>query len=327
MIILGIETSCDETAAAVLKDGVVLSNIIASQIDTHKQYGGVYPEIASRLHIENIRGVVQQAVEEAGIAYQDIDAVGVTAMPGLIGALLVGVNFGKSLAFSLGKPVIAVNHVEAHIAAALIENGVEFPAVALVASGGHTSIYLCEHEGADYELLAKTRDDAAGEAFDKVARTLGLDYPGGPSIQKAAVGGDINALPIPQVRIEGSHDFSFSGIKTKVLNHVNKLEQQGQPIPVADIAASFQHAVAETLSSRLIELAEQHYARSVILCGGVAANELLRKSVAEKAAGAFNFIVPQPIYCTDNAAMVAKQAGYHFANDEFADISLNASSR
>lgn len=302
--VLGIETSCDETAAAVVKDGrEIVSNVIASQAKIHESYGGVFPEIASRQHILHIVPVVDQTLTEAGLSLPEMGAVAVTYGPGLAGSLLVGVNMAKSLAMATGLPLIGINHLEAHIYANWLdpEEQIVFPLVCLIASGGHTNLVLMTDHG-HYEPLGQTLDDAAGEAFDKVARLLGLGYPGGPEIEGAATNGDPTAFDFPRAWIRGTHDFSFSGLKTAVLYMVREYDS-ADDLPVADMAASFQAAVVEVLVEKTRVAAEESGARQVLLAGGVAANTLLRKQMAENIG--IPVLCPSPIHCTDNAACVA----------------------
>lgn len=327
MRILAIESSCDETAAAIVEDGTrVLSNVINTQIELHKLYGGVVPEIASRKHIEHISDVVDKAVANAGMALSDVDAIAVTYGPGLVGALLVGVSTAKGLAYSLKKPLIPVHHIKGHICANFIENP-DFmpPFVCLVASGGHSHL-VHVNEQIEVRVLAKTRDDAAGEAFDKVSRVLGLGYPGGPAIQKKAEEGNPNAIQFPRVHMgENGFDFSFSGVKTAVLNYLHHAEQKGEPISKADVAASFQEAVIDVLSEHLIACAKQEGVTRIALAGGVAANRPLRERIAQKAiASGFEFQYPRLELCTDNAAMIGCAAFYEYQKGNFADMSLNA---
>lgn len=327
MRILAIESSCDETAAAVVRDGVTVeSNVINTQIELHKLFGGVVPEVASRRHIENISAVVDKAVADAGICLSDVDAVAVTYGPGLVGALLVGVSTAKGLAYGLKKPLIPVHHIKGHICANYLENP-EFkpPFICLVASGGHSHIVYVKSYFA-YEALARTCDDAAGEAFDKVSRVLGYGYPGGPAIQKAAEHGNPAAIRFPRVNmgVDG-FDFSFSGVKTAVLNYIHNAEQKGEQICREDVAASFQEAVVDVLSSHLLDCAGKYGVSRIALAGGVAANLTLRKRVEEKAmAAGMEFSCPRLAYCTDNAAMIGCAAYYAWQNGEMADMSLNA---
>ncbi|MCL0062872.1 tRNA (adenosine(37)-N6)-threonylcarbamoyltransferase complex transferase subunit TsaD [Peptococcaceae bacterium] len=327
VVILGIETSCDETSAAVVIDGVdVASNIIASQVDLHAKFGGVVPEVASRKHLELIDCVVLEALENAKIDFKDINAVAVTYGPGLVGALLVGVMAAKALSYALKVPLVAVNHLEAHIYANFLEKpDVEFPTLCLVVSGGHTDLVLIKHHGS-YEFLGSTLDDAAGEAFDKIARAIGLGYPGGPLIDKLAQGGNADAIDFPRVYLEdGSLDFSFSGLKTAVLNYLNSAKQKNMKINTANLAAAFQQAVVDVLVDKTILAAEKYGVKVIMLAGGVASNRCLRnqlKKAADKCG--FKVIYPQPILCTDNAAMVACCGYYKYLRGEFADFKLNA---
>lgn len=325
--ILAIESSCDETAAAVVVNGrKALSNVISSQIDLHTLYGGVVPEIASRKHIENINYVIEQALKEADCTLDDIDAIGVTYGPGLVGALLVGVAEAKAICFAKNIPLIGVHHIEGHICANYVENkDLEPPFVCLVVSGGHTHLVVVEDYG-KYKILGKTRDDAAGEAFDKVSRVLGFGYPGGPQIQKAAESGNKYAINFPRVNMgSNGFDFSFSGVKTSVLNYIHNAEQKGIEINKNDIAASFQQAVVDVLSDHLIKAAEQYCVDRVALAGGVASNIPLRETISDKAAEKkFEFCYPRPILCTDNAAMIGCAGFYEYQNGNIADLSLNA---
>jgi N6-L-threonylcarbamoyladenine synthase len=326
--ILAIESSCDETACAVVgcEGGfTVKSNVIASQIQLHQIFGGVVPEIASRKHIESISFVVEQALDEAGVDFGDISAIAVTYAPGLVGSLLVGVNYAKALAFALKKPLLAVHHIEAHIAANYVSSpGLAPPFVCLVASGGHCTVAHVR-DWAKFSVLAKTRDDAPGEAFDKIARVLGLGYPGGPAIQESAKKGDSNAFAFPRVHFEDSFDFSFSGVKTSVINMLHNLKQKNEEIPVSDIAASFQQAVCGVLAERLIECALSVGVKNIALAGGVASNALLRqmtKSMAE--ANSLGFYCPEPVLCTDNAVMVAARGYFDLEARKTAGYDLNA---
>ncbi|NLM59093.1 MAG: tRNA (adenosine(37)-N6)-threonylcarbamoyltransferase complex transferase subunit TsaD [Clostridium sp.] len=327
IIILGIESSCDETSAAVVKNGrQVLSNVISSQVSLHQKYGGVVPEIASRKHVELIMPVIHQGLEEAGITFDQIDAIGVTYGPGLVGALLVGLSAAKALAFALDKPLVGVHHIEGHIAANYIEHSqLEPPFVCLVASGGHSHIVYVEDYDR-FEIMGKTRDDAAGEAFDKVARAVGLGYPGGPLIDKAAKTGNSKAIAFPRVVFkDGSLDFSFSGLKTAVLNYLNTMEQKGEKYSVEDVCASFQAAVVDVLTDNLIAAAQIKETNKVALAGGVAANSLLRSELLNKAKShGFEFYYPKPVLCTDNAAMIAAAAYYEFIKGKTSDLYLNA---
>ncbi|WP_010244832.1 tRNA (adenosine(37)-N6)-threonylcarbamoyltransferase complex transferase subunit TsaD [Acetivibrio cellulolyticus] len=326
-IILGIESSCDETSASVVRNGrEVLSNVISSQVDLHQKYGGVVPEIASRKHVELVVPVINQALEEAGITPDAIDAVGVTYGPGLVGALLVGLSAAKAMAFAWDKPLVGVHHIEGHIAANYIQHKeLEPPFVCLVASGGHSHIvYVGDYDR--FEILGRTRDDAAGEAFDKVARAVGLGYPGGPLIDKSAREGNPKAIDFPRVHFEkGCFDFSFSGIKTAVLNYLNSTEQKGEKYKVEDVCASFQSAVVDVLVTNLIAAAKKVKSPKVALAGGVAANSLLRNELMERAAkDGLEVFYPSPILCTDNAAMIACAAYYEFERGNVSDLYLNA---
>ncbi len=326
--ILAIESSCDETAASVVAydNGFkVCSNIIATQIETHKIYGGVVPEIASRMHIESISAVVDEALLKAEMTFDDIDAIAVTYAPGLVGALLVGVSYAKALASALHKPLIAVHHIEGHICANfLAEPDLKPPFVCLVASGGHSSIVKVSDYN-KFEVCAKTRDDAAGEAFDKISRVLGFGYPGGPAIQKAAEKGDIHAFSFPKVSFADNDDFSFSGVKTAVINLIHKLEQKGENVPAEDIAASFQYCVCDVLASRLCEAAKKAGADTVALAGGVAANKQLRELTKEYAdKNGMKLVYPPLVLCTDNAAMIGARAYFATFENNFAKSDLNA---
>lgn len=326
-LILGIESSCDETAAAVVKNGrEVLSNVINTQIDLHKKYGGVVPEIASRKHIDNICAVVEEALAAAGVTLDDIDAVAVTYGPGLVGALLVGVSFAKAYAYAAGKPLVPVHHIKGHISANFIAHKeLEPPFVCLVASGGHSHIVLAE-DYTKFKILARTRDDAAGEAFDKIARVLGLGYPGGPLIDKLAREGNPDAVKFPRVRIDkDSLDFSFSGVKTAVINYLHKQEQLGIEINKADVAASFQAAVTDALVEHTVEAALGAASKIITIAGGVAANSQLRSKMTDTAAKyGISVLYPPPVLCTDNAAMIACTGYYSFLKGDFAELDLNA---
>jgi N6-L-threonylcarbamoyladenine synthase len=330
MRILALESSCDETAAAVVEkteNGFsVLSSIVASQIETHRLYGGVVPEIASRAHIEAVSSVTYEAMERAGVSLSDIDLVAVTAQPGLIGALLVGVNFAKSLAFSRNIPLIAVDHVKAHVAASyLTREDLKPPFTALVVSGGHTSIYKVDGY-TDFVQIGGTRDDAVGEAYDKVARVLGLGYPGGPLIDKIAREGNPKAVEFKRVFLEkGSLDFSFSGIKTGVLNYINSEKQAGREINVPDVAASFQAAVLEVIVAKTVGAALELGKDKIVLAGGVASNSMLREMLkAECDKKGIELFYPSPILCTDNAAMIGCAAYYKYMAGERDDLTLDA---
>ena len=327
MNILAIESSCDETAAAVVQDGrKVLSNSISSQIEIHKLYGGVVPEMASRKHIEKVIQVVDEALKEASLTMDEIDAVAVTYGPGLVGALLVGVSAAKSIAFAHNKPLIGVHHIEGHISANYIENEeLEPPFLCLVVSGGHTNLVIVKDYG-EYEVLGKTRDDAAGEAFDKVARAIGLGYPGGPKIQKISEEGNKDAIAFPRAKVaDNPFDFSFSGLKSSVLNYINSCEMKGEEINKADIAASFQEAVVDVLVSHTIEGAKQLGFKKIAMAGGVASNTVLREEMKEACERrGFMFYHPSPILCTDNAAMIGAAAYYDYKKGLISDLTLNA---
>lgn len=313
--ILAIESSCDETAAAVVKNGrTVLSNVISSQIELHKLYGGVVPEIASRKHIEKINQVIEEALEQAGMTLEEMDAVGVTYGPGLVGALLVGVAEAKAIAYATKKPLVGVHHIEGHISANYIENPeLEPPFVCLVVSGGHTHLVVVNDYG-KYQIIGRTRDDAAGEAFDKVARAIGLGYPGGPKIDRISKEGDPNAIRFPKARVEdGPYDFSFSGVKSAVLNYINGAHMKGETIVEADIAASFQKAVTDVLVEHAMKAVEDFGMDKFAIAGGVASNSTLRgamKAACEKKG--IKFYHPSPIFCTDNAAMIGVAAYYEY---------------
>ncbi len=323
-LILGIETSCDETAASVTRDGrQVLSNVIYTQIALHEVYGGVVPEIASRRHIDKIVWVIDSAIREAGIEKDELDAVAVTYNPGLVGALLVGVSAAKALAYGLGKPLVPVNHIHGHVAANYIAHpGLEPPFVCLVASGGHSHI-LHVKDYRDFEILGATTDDAAGEAFDKAARALGLGYPGGPKLNKLAESGNPAAIRFP--RPKNGFDFSFSGLKTAVVNYVHNAEQKGEPYSRADVAASFQQAVADVLVDNTIAAAKSVGAKAAALAGGVAANTALRSAMAAAArAEGLQFYCPPIDLCTDNGAMISCAGYYNYMAGIRADLTLNA---
>ncbi|MDF2544733.1 MAG: gcp [Herbinix sp.] len=327
MLLLAIETSCDETAAAVVRNGrEVLSNVISSQIDLHKLYGGVVPEIASRKHIEKINQVIEEALETAQMELKDLDAIGVTYGPGLVGALLVGVAEAKAISYAAGKPLVGVHHIEGHISANYIENkDLEPPFLCLIVSGGHTHLVLVKEYG-EYQIIGKTRDDAAGEAFDKVARAIGLGYPGGPKIDKLSKEGNKNAIAFPRANIEGSpYDFSFSGLKSAVLNHINYCEMKNIDINKADIAASFQEAVIDVLVTRTILSAKDQGMKKVAIAGGVAANSSLRQAMMQACEKeGLQFYYPSPIFCTDNAAMIGAAAYYEYQKGIRHGLDLNA---
>lgn len=325
--ILAIESSCDETAAAVVENGRrVLSNVISSQISLHRTYGGVVPEIASRKHIEKIDQVIREALKDADVTLDQIDAVGVTYGPGLVGALLVGVAEAKAISYASGLPLVGVHHIEGHVSADYIEHPqLEPPFLCLVVSGGHTDLVIVEDYGV-FRILGRTRDDAAGEAFDKVARAIGLCYPGGPEIDKLAREGDPQAIAFPRAKIEGApYDFSFSGVKSAVLNYLNQHKMQGQEVPRADLAASFQHAVVEVLVEHTMRAAGEFHMEHVAIAGGVAANQGLRSAMRAACENAgIHFYHPSPIYCTDNAAMIGAAAYYAYKKGVRHGWDLNA---
>ena len=325
--ILALETSCDETAAAVTKNGLnILSNVIASQVDWHKKFGGVVPEIASRKHLEFINPVIEEALAEAKISLDQIDAVAATHGPGLVGGLLVGLSTAKALAYALNKPFIGVNHIAGHIYANFISNPeINTPVICLTISGGHTDLLYFENLGG-YEILGRTRDDAAGEAFDKIARYLNLGYPGGPVIEKKAKEGNPEAIDFPRsFSDDNNFDFSFSGLKTAVINYVHKQKQRGNELNIADIAASFQQAVIDSLLNKVIKAVETYDIGSVVISGGVAANSELRKQLkSELKEKDIPLYYPELKLCTDNAAMIGAVAYYQYQKKDFADLSLNA---
>lgn len=326
-LILAIESSCDETAASVVKNGrCVLSNIISSQIAIHTLYGGVVPEIASRKHIEKINQVVEAALKEADVTLDDIDAIGVTYGPGLVGALLVGVAEAKAIAYAKKKPLVGIHHIEGHVSANYIEHpDLEPPFLCEIISGGHTHLVIVKDYGS-FEILGRTRDDAAGEAFDKVARAIGLGYPGGPKIDKLAKEGNPHAIDFPRAHMEDApYDFSFSGVKSAVLNHLNKCRMTGEPIVEADIAASFQQAVVDVLVDNAIRAAKDYHMDRLAIAGGVASNGALRaamEAACEKEG--IRFYRPSPIFCTDNAAMIGVAAYYEYQKGTRHGWDLNA---
>ena len=325
--ILAIESSCDETSAAVVKDGrEVLSNIIASQIDTHTKYGGVVPEVASRMHIEVVDAVVKSALEEANMSLEQIDAIGVTYGPGLVGALLVGLQYAKGLSLASKKPLVGVNHIEGHICANYIQHkDLKPPFVSLVVSGGHTFIVHVKDYG-KYEVIGQTRDDAAGEAFDKVARAIGLGYPGGPKIDKISKEGNENAIEFPRAKFhDDTLDFSFSGLKSAVLNYINTCKMKDIEINVADVAASFQKAVIDVLKENVFLTCERKNVNKIAIAGGVASNSTLREElIKEGKKKGVEILFPDRILCTDNAAMIGSAAYYEFMRGNIANLDLNA---
>ena len=327
IFILGIESSCDETAAAVVKNGrEVLSNVIYSQIGLHKLYGGVVPEIASRKHIEKINQVIEGALADAQMTLQDITAVGVTYGPGLVGALLVGVSSAKAISFATGLPLIGVHHIEGHISANYIENKeLEPPFMCLVVSGGHTHLVVVRDYG-QYEIIGQARDDAAGEAFDKVARAIGLGYPGGPEIDRLSREGNCEAIHFPRAKVEESvYDFSFSGLKSSVLNYLNICEMKGEEINRADIAASFQKAVIDVLVGHALEAVEKYGFSKFAIAGGVASNSSLRSAFEKECRERdITFYHPSPALCTDNAAMIGTAAYYEYKKGIRSGLDLNA---
>lgn len=325
--ILAIESSCDETAAAVVKNGrEVLSNIIYSQIALHTEYGGVVPEIASRKHIEKINQVIEQALSEAEKELKDMDAIAVTYGPGLVGALLVGVSAAKAISFASGIPLVGVHHIEGHISANYIENKkLEPPFICLVVSGGHSHLVLV-HDYGEYEILGRTRDDAAGEAFDKVARAIGLGYPGGPKIDRLSKEGNSDAIHFPRARVaEAEYDFSFSGLKSAVLNYLNSCQMKGEEVSRADVAASFQKAVIDVLVEHSMDAVRRFGASKFAIAGGVASNSSLREAFAEACKKAkIEFYHPSPIFCTDNAAMIGTAGYYEYIKGTRHGFDLNA---
>ena len=325
--ILAIESSCDETAAAVVKNGrEVLSNVISSQIALHTLYGGVVPEIASRKHIEKINQVIKEALKEAHMTLEEMTAIAVTYGPGLVGALLVGVAEAKAIAYAAKKPLVGVHHIEGHVSANFIEHPeLEPPFICLIVSGGHTHLVVVKDYG-EFEILGRTRGDAAGEAFDKVARAVGLGYPGGPKVDKAAKEGNPKAIHFPRAKVEGApYDFSFSGLKSAVLNYINHANMMGETINVPDLTASFQYAVVDVLVSHTVEAAKELGFRKVAIAGGVASNSALRAGMKKacKKAG-LEFYYPSPVFCTDNAAMIGTAGYYEYINGARSGWDLNA---
>lgn len=327
VLILAVESSCDETAASVVRNGrEVLSNVISSQIALHTQFGGVVPEIASRKHIEKINQVIEQALSDAQVTLSDITAIGVTYGPGLVGALLVGVAEAKAIAYAAKKPLVGVHHIEGHVSANYIEHpDLEPPFVCLIVSGGHTHLVIVKDYG-EFEIIGRTRDDAAGEAFDKVARAVGLGYPGGPKVDKTAKEGNPHAIEFPRAKVEGSpYDFSFSGLKSAVLNHINRAKMTGEEICVPDLVASFQNAVVEALVSRAVLAAKEFGYDKLAIAGGVASNSALRADMQEACEKeGLKFYHPSPIFCTDNAAMIGVAAYYEYQKGTRHGWDLNA---
>lgn len=326
MKILGIESSCDETACAVVENGrKVLSNVVATSLEEHKLYGGVVPEIASRRHAESISGVVKEALEQANCAMTDIDAVAVTYAPGLIGALLVGVNFSKGLALATDTPLVPVHHIRGHIASNYISSDVKPPFLCLIVSGGHSHIVAVK-DYTEFEIIGRTRDDAAGEALDKAGRTMGLEYPGGVSIDKISPQGDEYAYKFPKPKVTGSpYDFSFSGLKTAVINAVHNAQQKGEKINIPDLAASFQKSVVDCLTDNLEKVALERGFDKIVIAGGVSANSKLRSQAGKMCKKhRWKLYLPEMKYCGDNAAMIASQGYYEFLKGETAGENLNA---
>ncbi|KAF0821541.1 tRNA (adenosine(37)-N6)-threonylcarbamoyltransferase complex transferase subunit TsaD [Cytobacillus firmus] len=324
--IMGIETSCDETAVAIIKNGrEIAANIVASQIESHKRFGGVVPEIASRHHVEQITIVLEEALDKAGITYSDLSAIAVTEGPGLVGALLIGVNAAKAVAFAHGIPIVGVHHIAGHIYANRLVEEMDFPLLSLVVSGGHTElVYMKEH--GHFEVIGETRDDAAGEAYDKVARTLNLPYPGGPHIDRLAHEGN-PTIQLPRAWLEeGSYDFSFSGLKSAVINTVHNAEQRGETIVPEDLAASFQDSVIDVLVTKTERAVKEYQVKQLLLAGGVAANKGLRASLEKKFGNRadIKLIIPPLSLCTDNAAMIAAAGSVLFEKGQFAGLDLNA---
>ncbi len=324
VLIMGMETSCDETAVSIVKNGTeILSNVVASQIESHKRFGGVVPEIASRHHVEQITLVIEEALRTADVSYDDLDAIAVTEGPGLVGALLVGVNAAKAISFAHGIPLVGVHHIAGHIYANQLVDKLEFPLLALVVSGGHTElVYMREH--GHFEVIGETRDDAAGEAYDKVARTLKLPYPGGPHIDRLAHKGEAS-IKLPRAWLEGSYDFSFSGLKSAVINTVHNAEQRGETIKPEDLAASFQASVIDVLTTKTLAAVKEYKVKQVVLAGGVAANKGLRAELEQKFSGLkdIKLTIPPLSLCTDNAAMIAAAGTVFYQKGQRALLDLN----
>ena len=324
--ILGIESSCDETAASVVKNGTeVLSNIISSQVPTHRKYGGVVPEIASRKHIINVMPVIDEALKDANVTIDDVNAIAVTYGPGLVGALLVGLSAAKALAFANDKPLIGVNHLQGHVFANFLnDETLKPPFLALVVSGGHTALLVVKNYN-EFELLGQTRDDAAGEAFDKVARVMGLQYPGGPEVELLASTGNKNAIEFPRALLGKSYDFSFSGLKSSVINYLHNEKQGNREVNYQDVAASFQEAIIDVLVKKSIHALKETGLKEIVLAGGVSANKVLQERLAKdvEKVGA-RLIHPTPVLCTDNAVMIACRGYYQYLNNDFATMELNA---
>ncbi|MCM3218123.1 tRNA (adenosine(37)-N6)-threonylcarbamoyltransferase complex transferase subunit TsaD [Niallia taxi] len=324
ILIMGMETSCDETAVSIIKNGTeILSNVVASQIESHKRFGGVVPEIASRHHVEQITLVMEEALKTAEVTYKDLDAIAVTEGPGLVGALLVGVNAAKAVSFAHGIPLVGVHHIAGHIYANQLVDNLEFPLLALVVSGGHTElVYMKEH--GHFEVIGETRDDAAGEAYDKVARTLKLPYPGGPHIDRLAAEGEAS-IKLPRAWLEGSYDFSFSGLKSAVINTVHNAEQRGEVIKPEDLAASFQESVIDVLTTKTIQAVKEYKVKQVVLAGGVAANKGLRAALEEKFSRIkdVKLTIPPLSLCTDNAAMIGAAGTVFYKKGQRALLDLN----
>ena len=326
VLILAIESSCDETAASVVKNGrTVLSNVISSQIATHTVYGGVVPEIASREHIKAINYVIERALTEANVTLEDITAIGVTYGPGLVGALLVGVAEAKAIAYAAHKPLIGVHHIEGHVSANFIENpDLEPPFVCLIVSGGHTHLVIVKDYG-EFEIIGRTRDDAAGEAFDKIARVMGLQYPGGPEIEELAAAGNPQAIDFPRALLKEDYQFSFSGLKSAVINYLHNEQQAGREVNKADVAASFQEAIVDVLVQKSVHALQETGLKKIVLAGGVSANKHLQTALADAVGGiGASLVHPTPILCTDNAVMIACRGYFMYQNGEYSPLDLNA---